>query len=40
MANTTRHPGLEPGSIFQEYEQLMDGSRLKAGMTNGVDEGR
>src|SRR6185436_7893416 len=31
----TRHPGLEPGSIHQEHVRLHDGSRLKAGMTEG-----
>jgi hypothetical protein len=28
-----RHPGLEPGSIPQSHERLIDGPRLKAGVT-------
>jgi hypothetical protein len=31
--NLNRHPGLEPGSIVQSHVQLMDGPRLKAGVT-------
>jgi hypothetical protein len=34
----SRHPGLEPGSIWQPLERSSDGSRLKARMTFGVAE--
>ena len=30
---TSRHPGLEPGSIVLTLQRLRNGSRLKAGMT-------
>jgi hypothetical protein len=34
-----RHPGLEPGSIWQTHERFRDGPRLKAGVTEGEGNG-